>query len=439
MLPALISVPEADRLLSAFSALSGAPWPVESVALADAAGRILREDITADRAYPAQDRSRMDGIAISHEDWVACEKGARAFAVAGLARAGDPRIALSRLPERPHDFKCIEIMTGAPCPEGADTVIPYEDILVQDGVARVRAESAVRPGQFLHKQGSDCAHGAVLVRAGVRLQAAQLAIAASVGASRLSVTRRPRVAIVSTGDELIAADAAHAPLPHQIRASNAHGLAALLTPWAETTLHSCGDDPAALSAVLEKALSSCDMLLVSGGVSAGKFDAVPTTLEKLGVTRVFHKVLQKPGKPLWFGVLGGFEKPDTTRPRPENPRGKIPVFGLPGNPVSALTCARRFALPLLWANLGWDVSFENMAASVRLAVAVDAPSTLTQYLPVRVYGGEGSLRAEPLAVNGSGDFAGLGNSDGFVELSPHETHRNHYPAGAILSFFPWSP
>jgi molybdopterin molybdotransferase len=422
---ALLSVAEADRILAGFSASSDRLWPPESVALDAAVGRILREDIHADRAYPAQDRSRMDGIGITHVDW---EQGIRNFVVAGIARAGDLRAVLSREAAR---STCLEIMTGAALPEGADTVIPYEEVVIENGVARVRDGASVRHRQFVHVAGSDCAHGDVLVAAGVRLQAAQIAVAASVGKSNLLVARRPRMAIVATGDELVGVH--ESPLEHQLRVSNAHGLAGLFAPWAETAVHRCSDDPAALSSVLKSALDASDLVLVSGGVSAGKFDLVPDTLEKLGVKKIFHKLAQKPGKPLWFGVTSS--RPNSGTDSKET-RSETLVFGLPGNPVSSLVCARRFVLPLLWARLGWSTP---SAFSVPLGIDVDAPSRLTQYLPVRLEnkaGNSGIPMATPCAVNGSGDFATLGGSDGFLELPPNQ---NHYPAGAIMAYFPWSP
>jgi molybdopterin molybdotransferase len=415
---ALLSVAEADRILAGFSAAPDSLWPPESVALDAAVGRILREDIHADRAYPAQDRSRMDGIGITHVDW---EQGIRNFVVAGIARAGDLRAVLSREAAR---STCVEIMTGAAVPEGADTVIPYEEIVIENGIARVRDGAAVRHRQFVHVAGSDCAHGDVLVSSGVRLQAAQIAVAASVGKTTLKVARLPRVAIVATGDELVGVH--ETPQEHQLRISNAHGLAALFASWADVSQHRCGDDPAALEGLLKSVLLASDLVLVSGGVSAGKFDIVPDTLEKLGVRKVFHKLAQKPGKPLWFGTLD-----------------LCAVFGLPGNPVSSLVCARRFVLPLLWARLGWS---RPSAFSVPLGFDVDAPSRMTHYLPVRIENraGTGGIRvaeshAVPCAVNGSGDFAALGGSDGFLELPPQSANQKHYPAGALMAYFPWSP
>lgn len=513
MVPAfspLLSVADADRLLDEASQDFAAGWggerPAEVVPLAAAAGRVSGEDIRADRAYPAQDRSRMDGIALSGEGLAALASGCP---VAGLARAGDARL------DAPPRGGCVEIMTGAALPHGCDTVVPYEDIVFEESavvasestggisnegaadpavdsasdrasafgstvafdtvvdaappparVARLRAGAAARAGQHVHRAGSDCAAGAVLVPAGARLNAAHVAIAASVGLATLRVARPPRVAVVATGDELVGVD--ETPLPHQLRVSNAHGLAALLAPWTgaeNVRVHRVGDDPAALHAVLRAVLSSFDLVLVSGGVSAGKFDLVPDTLAALGVRKVFHKLAQKPGKPLWFGVCGlsGVgETPEGLHDTPTDagltssgshpeerssasvsaPNDAVAVFGLPGNPVSALVCARRYVLPLIWRRMGWVAP----PASYPLAAPVTEGSRLTRFLPVRLVRrqvsapGAGEVSgletvAEACTINGSGDFATLGVSDGFVELPPSE---KSYPAGAQMAFFGWS-
>lgn len=397
----LISVQDADVFLAAF----GETFPEETIPLATATGRILRQPVRADREYPAQDRSRMDGIAISFAAW---EMGVRDFRVEGTARAGEPRRRLDDA------AACVEIMTGAPCPEGADTVIPYEALKTREfgegGVASMgsEADATVAQGQFLHRQGSDCAPGEILVAAGERLNAARIAAAASMGYSRVTVTRRPRIEIVTTGDELVAVE--EVPQPHQVRASNGHALRALFEGMGETALHSVGDARGALAARLEASLAPLaagDVLLVTGGVSAGKFDEVPGVLRDLGVERVFHKVAQKPGKPLWFGA---------------DARGRL-VFGLPGNPVSALVCARRYVIPLLRVKSGGT---PDPVPRLRLSGPFPAPSRLTQFLPVRRL----ESAVIPCLVNGSGDFSGLGRSDGFVEIPP-------MPAGELLSFFGW--
>jgi molybdopterin molybdotransferase len=398
MTTSLISVQDADVFLAAF----GEVFPEETIPLTEATGRILRQPVRADREYPAQDRSRMDGIAISFAAW---EMGVRDFRVEGMARAGEPRRRLDDA------AACVEIMTGAPCPEGADTVIPYEALKTREfgetGVASVAsdADATVAQGQFLHRQGSDCGRDEILVAAGERLNAVRVAAAASMGYSRVAVTRRPRIEIVTTGDELIAIE--EIPQPHQVRASNGHALRALFEGMGEVDLHGVGDARGALAARLEASLAASDVLLVTGGVSAGKFDEVPGVLRDLGVERVFHKVAQKPGKPLWFGT-------DT--------RGRL-VFGLPGNPVSALVCARRYVVPLLRAKSG---EAPDPAPRLRLSGPLPTPSRLTQFVPVRRV----ESAAVPCIMNGSGDFSGLRRSDGFVEIPP-------MPAGELLSFFGW--
>ncbi len=409
----MISVAEADRLLAGFRD----PWPTETVSLHQAVGRILREDVRADRAYPAQDRSRMDGIAIAFAAW---EMGVRRFPVTALARAGEPRLRLDDA------SGCVEIMTGAALPEGSDTVIPYEDLEISGGVAHVRDDIAVTLGKNVHPRGSDCAKDAVLIPAGERLHAAHVAIAASVGAARLVVSRLPRVMIVATGDELVGISSA--PEDHQLRASNGPALAALLAPWAAVSETRCGDDPAALSAAIAKALADSDILLVTGGVSAGKFDLVPDTLAELGVEKVFHKIAQKPGKPLWFGSKARSLAKNPGNPAPTEEAPRL-IFGLPGNPVSSLVCARRYVLPLLWAKAGWNPP----AASARYEGTVPA-SRLTRFLSVRVEEIDGIRLAVDVPINGSGDFAGFGGSDGFVEIPAGESVRE---AGEKSSFFPW--
>jgi molybdopterin molybdotransferase len=405
----LITVDEAEARLAGFQDV----FPVEDVPLAQAGGRILRTAIRADREYPALDRSRMDGIAIAFAAW---EMGVRDYPVGGMARAGDPR---GRLDDA---AGCVEIMTGAPCPEGADTVIPYEALMTREfgnaregqaRVASVQDDATVAQGQFLHRQGSDCAQGEILVEAGVSLNAPRIAVAASMGYARLEVTRRPRIAIVATGDELVSVD--EVPLPHQIRGSNGHALRALFEPMGIVSLHSVGDARGALAERLRESLAACDVLLVTGGVSAGKFDEVPGVLKELGVEEVFHKVAQKPGKPLWFG---------------RGPEGQL-VFGLPGNPVSALVCARRYVVPLLHTKSGKTAgSTPKSAKRVGYSGALPAPSNLTQFVPVRLV----ESVAIPCVVNGSGDFSGLGRSDGFVEIP---AQKSSLPAGELLSFFGW--
>ncbi len=348
----------------------------------------------------------MDGIAIAYRDWAA---GVRSFPVAGMVKAGDA--PGQGIPEA----TCLEVMTGAACPQACDTIIPYEDILLTDGVAEVKPDLTVRPAQNVHPRGMDNRPGQVLVKEGCPLNAVDIAIAASVGQSRLKVARLPRICIVATGDELVEIQAM--PAPWQLRHSNVHGLNALFSGIAEVHLAISGDEMEELNSVLGKALKESDVLLISGGVSAGKFDFVPRVLQALGVAPVIEKVALRPGKPLWVG---------------QSEAGKL-VFGLPGNPISCLVCARRFVTPLLGAKLGL-VSLPSPPL-VRLGEEAAAHAKLTLYRPVNLQSSLGvDCVAIPKRINGSGDFGGLGNTDGFVEL---DSRAHSYSAGEMVPFYAW--
>jgi molybdopterin molybdotransferase len=400
----------------------GGNYPIETVSLAQATGRILREAVHADREYPAEDRSRMDGLALVA---AVCERGQRTFPVLGMARAGEKRQSLGDA------AGCLEIMTGASIPLGADTVVPYEEVTIEKGVATVAlgAAVAVTPGRFIHTRGSDCRQGEVLVDAGERLTPVRIAAAASMGYSTLRVSRRPRISVLTTGDELVAVDVV--PAAHQVRGSNGPALCAMMQAFGDVRLETVGDDRVELHDRLARLLESSDVILLTGGVSAGKFDEVPGVLNGLGVREVFHKVAQKPGKPLWFGAQA--------RASTETAASGVLVFGLPGNPVSSLVCARRYVVPLLQAKSGWCARGQAMSApKVRLEAASElGASRLTRFYPVRLTEpGSAAL----VQVNGSGDFTGLGRSDGFVEVPAMALEGNAFsplPEGGLMSFFGW--
>jgi molybdopterin molybdotransferase len=312
----------------------------------------------------------MDGVALSFDAW---RRGCRKFHIEAVQPAGRPAL-------RRHDpIGCIEVMTGAMLPLGCDCVVPVEELEV--GAGWVRVAGRVKRGQYIHLAGTDAKRGQVLLPAGKVLDGPAVAIAASVGRSRVRVARRPSFVIVSTGDELV--EVHKRPAAHQIRLSNPHALAASLRlhGFRSVTLRHAPDDPRQQRRVMRAALAA-DVVLVTGGVSKGRFDYVPEVLRKLGVRQVFHGVRQRPGKPLWFGVARG---------------GKL-VFGLPGNPVSCLVCLHRYVLPTtpVWVRL---------TRSMRRR-------TLTMFQPVRVRNGVASATT----LNTSGDFADLAASDGFVEL-----------------------
>jgi molybdopterin molybdotransferase len=384
-----------------------APRPAGLVPLEDALRRVLREDVTADRDLPPFDRATMDGAAIA---WTAWQQGRRRFTVEAVQAAGAPARRLSR-PDR-----AVRIMTGAIVPDGAGCVIPRERLRFDGDAVEVLPDYQPVEGQHIHRQGVDARRGDVVLRAGTRLDAADLLIAAAVGRATLSVAQPPAFAVVSTGDEIVPVDAALQT--HQIRDANAWGLqAALRRDGAlQAERFHFPDDREILARGVEELLGRFDALIFTGGVSAGDFDFLPETLDRLGVKRLFHQVAQRPGKPFWFGVAP--------------PRV---VFALPGNPVSTLVCYHRYVRPWLDASLG---AAPRPVTAAILDQAVEFAPPLTCFLQVRERTDEqGVRRVTPVAHHGSGDYASLRDTDGFVELA---AGQSRFPAGQTVRYYPWS-
>ncbi len=303
--------------------------PVTEVSLAEAVGKVLREPIYADRDFPPYHRVTMDGIAIRFETYQA---GEDTFKIEGTQLAG----ALPQKLSNPDG--CLEVMTGAILPHNTDTVIRYEDITIIErrGIRYAHIlEAPKMRRQNVHQQGSDRRAADLLIPAGALLSPAEIAVAATIGKTSLQVTQVPRVAIISTGDELV--DVAQTPLPHQIRKSNSYMLqAALREQGIIGELFHLVDDKALLLQELQKLLEQYEVLVLSGGVSKGKADFIPEVLRELGVQQLFHEVAQRPGKPFWFG---------------KHASGPV-VFALPGNPVSTFVCYYKYLQPWLRASLG---------------------------------------------------------------------------------------
>lgn len=375
----------------------------ERLPLSKCTGRILREDLIADRDFPPFDRVSMDGIAIVSKKFA---EGQRSFPVEGLQAAGAPQMDLRS------ENNCLEVMTGAVCPSGADAVIRYEDVDLQDGQATVRLDK-VTPWQNIHKQGTDRLKGTRIALAGCKISPAEIGVAATVGKPEPLVARMPQVAIISTGDELVGIG--DTPLPHQIRRSNAHNLAAAVGEWGVTfeLLH-LPDEPGAIRQILSEAIGKFDALLLSGGVSMGKLDFVPKVLEELRVEKLFHKVSQRPGKPFWFGKPG---------------KGAV-VFAFPGNPVSSFMCLNRYFQPWLRASLGLPAFEERYAM---LTEDYHFKPDLTYFLQVKISNEKnGQLLATPVTGKGSGDLANLVETDAFLELPKG---RNDFAAGEAFRMF----
>ena len=397
----MLTPAEADAAIAA----AIAPVSEEQAPLAACAGRILRAPIRAERDAPPFDRVAMDGIAFARGS-----EGRRRFRVAGIQAAGSAPLALATAAD------CFEVMTGAVMPRGCDTVVPIEQLSIGDGEAELRADCKAEPWRHVHRQGSDARAGDVLLEPGTTLAAPELAIAASAGRAELTVARAPRIAILTTGDELV--EPGQPILPHQVRRSNAYGLAAALSlaGFAPSANLQLPDRPDAIESALGEALGHNDLLVLSGGVSAGRFDYVPAALASLGVREIFHGVAQRPGRPLWFGTGAA----------------GTAVFALPGNPVSVLVCLARYVVPALHLMVG---ARAGGPPSVALAREFRFEKRLTFFLPVRLgYDLQGRTLAEPRPTGGSGDFISLAGTDGFVELPRGPAA---HAAGLAVPFFRW--
>ncbi len=381
--------------------------PSETIPLDSATGRVLRQSVYAERDQPPFDRVTMDGIAIAHCDWQA---GMRDFDPIGVQAAGSPALEVTA------SGQCVEIMTGAMLPHGADTIIPVERIWREDGIVHVEVTLDVAARQFVHPQGSDRPRGSTLLAPGMRLGPPEIAILAAAGLAEAEVSKAPRVAVISTGDELV--EPGEPVAPHQIRSSNDRAIAAALSRHcsAVVTRALLKDERAQLLTRIRELHDDNDVLILSGGVSMGQFDLVPGVLEELGVELVFHKIEQRPGRPMWFGISAN-EKP---------------VFALPGNPVSTLVCLYRYVLPALNRALGLPPDEPEW---VRLAEAVDFAPDLTYFLPVTVSAAsDDDMLAWPRPTNTSGDFVSLANTTGFVEL-PRGSDR--YPRQLAARLYRW--
>ena len=381
--------------------------PVESLPLAQCAGSVLRENIHADRDQPPFDRVAMDGIAL---DSAQAARGIRRLRIQAIQVAGDAPLTLAS-PEG-----CIEVMTGTPLPEGCDCVVPVEQLTLEQGEAQLQEGLQVQPWQNVHRRGADTRRGTLLLTAGSRLGPPEIAIAAAAGMARIRVSGQPMLAVISTGNELV--EPGEPIQAHQIRRSNAYAIAAALRlhGFQRVADDHVADNETELERRLKFHLETRDVLVLSGGVSMGKLDLVPKVLDTLGVRCVFHKVAQRPGKPLWFGISGT----------------GAAVLALPGNPVSTAVCVCRYVLPALAASQG-------LTAPVPERIALIEPftvkSALSFFLPVRLEtDDEGRCWARPKPTNGSGDFTALAGTDGFVELPPGP---KTYSRGFVARLFRW--
>jgi molybdopterin molybdotransferase len=405
-----------ETLLSASEALkiilaSAGTVQAETLPLSQAWGRILAGAVRADRDLPPFPRVAMDGFAVRAADFSA---GQAKLRIAGTIASGD---AWDR-----GDLKagsCLRIMTGAPLPPGADAVVQVEKSrLSESGDEVILEEPSIGEGLNVHPQGADARAGDILLSPGEVLGAGHIAVMASVGAARVTVSRAVRVAVLSTGREIV--PPAESPLPFQIRNSNGPALRAYFceTPWVQAEEKGIVPDALdATEAAIDRALEQADVLILSGGVSAGEFDYVPQALENLGVRKGFHKVAMRPGMPLWFGKA---------------PSGTL-VFGLPGNPVSVLVTCREFVMPALRKLAGAREVLRPgvfVPAAARFAKRKGFTVFVLSNLVVE---GE-RTGCVPVPYHGSGHFLAAAVSDGLAVVPPG---KEVVEPGEMLEFHPW--
>jgi molybdopterin molybdotransferase len=320
-------------------------------------------------------------------------------------------------------------MTGAPLPKGADSVIMWEHVeTVNNELIRLPVDRLIKAGQNVLARGREISQGQVVLPKSLRLNGAAIGVLGSVGRSRVKIVPQPRIRIVPTGDELVEID--QQPGPAQIRNSNAYVLRSLIeqSGGLPEVLPIAKDDPQSLSESLAAGLYA-DILIVTGGVSAGEADLVPDTLASLGVEPVFHKIRLKPGKPLWFGVRHSAEELG------QKPIRKVLVFGLPGNPVSVVVNFLLFVKPAIMALRG--ISTDPVAhRTVPLAEAVENRDERPSYIPARLARRHDRIAAEPVNWAGSNDLRGAALADGFI-LIPSGPCR--LAAGSSVSFLPLLP
>ena len=382
-----MSEPDVSKLLTVAQAIAiidaaeVKPRAIERP-LREAEGLVLAEAIRADRDYPPFDKSQMDGFAVRAADVpgelrVVCEVAAGASAPRGLA----PREAVA-------------IMTGAPVPQGADVVVPVEDT-VRDR-EKVTIARGTNPGRFIARRGSDVRAGEVVLEREIWLGAAELGVAASVGAARVRVFAKPRAAVLATGDELVPFE--QSPTGAQIRESNSIMLISLLRRLGceVADLGIVRDDPALIREALSRGMEH-DVLFVSGGMSMGAYDFVPKILHELGTDLRITKLRIKPGKPFVFGVK----------------ETKF-VFGLPGNPVSGFVCTVRLASRLVARLCGSSVCEKWVEGTLGEGIGPNGPREF--YQPVFVE----HSRVQPLLWKGSADVFTLARANGLLARPENE-------------------
>jgi molybdopterin molybdotransferase len=405
----IVSFEEARRMVERHAS-AVCPRDVETVDLLAGFGRVLAEEISADRDFPPFPRATRDGYAVRAADMA--NVPAR-LEVVGEVKAGEsPEPGICRVAPG----QAVGIMTGAPLPAGADAVVMFEQTSLANRSVEVRR--SVRVGENFVPRGAEALAGQVLLDRGRRLDHAGIAIAASVGKSRVQVFRKPRVAVLSTGDEVVEIDAT--PGPAQIRNSNSYSLAAQIqnAGGEPVRLAIAPDEQPRLRALIQEGLD-CDLLLLTGGVSMGKYDLVEQVLGELQAEFYFTGAEIQPGRPVVFGSCGAGDLA---------PRKKY-FFGLPGNPVSTMVTFELFARPMIEALAGLRAQ-RLIFLRARLKSEIRTKTGLKRFLPAVLAGEFENAEVELVRWQGSGDIAALARANCYVVIPPD---RERIEAGESVS------
>jgi molybdopterin molybdotransferase len=359
------------------------------VSLTEAQGLYLAEDVRADRDYPAFEKSLMDGFAVRGADVEANKLELKLVGEIRAGQAGDRSVRTG---------EAIAIMTGAPLPAGADAVVPIEFVERVDQTIRIN-----RPGdfkRFVARRGSDCAAGAVVLRKAMRIEAPQLAVAATIGASEVNVFEAPHIAILATGDELI--DPSHSPQPHQLRNSNSIMLASLLKRYGcdVTDLGIVRDEMTPLRKAIERGVQY-EAFIITGGMSVGAYDLPPQALHDLGAELLITKLKIKPGKPFIYAR-----------------HNRCHIFGLPGNPLAGFVCTVRLASRLIRRMSGAQLCDDIITATLASELKPNGPREF--YQPAILDGN----RATPLDWKSSADVFTLAQANALLIRAENESAKS---------------
>ncbi len=385
------------------------PLGPERKPLVEALGCCLAEDVRADRDMPPADRSAMDGYAVRSADLARRPRALRLVGEVAAGSSARPRVRRGT---------CVRVLTGGNVPPGADTVVMVEHTNRSNGSVNFLARP--RKGANIFRKGENAGKGKLLFARGTHLGALQVGVCAAVGKAHVKVRRRPRIALLCTGEEL--RDAADGVRSHEARNSNGPALCAALDAWgyAGVTHDTAPDDLRMLTSRLKRIAAEHDLILLTGGVSVGKYDFVREATERIGATVRFHGVAMKPGKPLLYATLSGNRH----------------VFGLPGNPLSAMTAFHGFALPALRRMSGMAARECRPSLRVRLASKLTSKGGRERNTLARLsWTGDGP-RVVPVKSHSSADLVAGGKANGVIAVPANVLE---IAAGALVEFRPWRP